>query len=302
MNILSFDVGGTTIKAGLVNKDLEIQEKFTKDTPKNEESFISLIEEIHKVRTDKCDKVSFGMPGFVDRDNYVFKYGTNMKFSIDFKKLEFFDEKKLYIENDGNLAAYSEFVLNLSDKYKNVIMLTFGTGIGGGIILEGKLYRGAGSAGELGHILVSDNQNNICNCGKTGCLESIVSARVWTEKCNELNIIDKSSELSKAYDKLGIGSIIFDKSIKLTPKELEVRENLLFYLSRGFVSIFEIFNNDIFLLGGAMADNPYDLKSLLNEYLEDNYKFEARRFPLIEISNFKSDSGLLGAAILALNE
>ena len=181
-------------------------------------------------------------------------------------------------------------------------MLTFGTGIGGGIILEGKLYRGAGSAGELGHILVSDNQNNICNCGKTGCLESIVSARVWTEKCNELNIIDKSTELSKTYDELGIGSIIFDKSIKLTPKELEVRENLLFYLSRGLVSIFEIFNNDIFLLGGAMADNPYDLKSLLNEYIEDNYKFEARRFPLIEISNFKSDSGVLGAAILALNE
>ena len=60
----------------------------------------------------------------------------------------------------------------------------------------------------------SDNQNNICNCGKTGCLESIVSARVWTEKCNELNIIDKSTELSKAYDELGIGSIIFDKSIK----------------------------------------------------------------------------------------
>ena len=76
----------------------------------------------------------------------------------------------------------------------------------------------------------------------------------------------------------------------------------MLYLSRGLVSFFEIFNNEIFVLGGSMSDKPYDLVELLNESILKNYKFKAREFPLIEISNFKSDAGILGAAILALNE
>ena len=291
MNILSFDVGGTTIKAGLVNKDLKIQEKFTKDTPKNEESFISLIEEIHKVRTDKCDKVSFGMPGFVDRDNYVFKYGTNMKFSIDFKKLEFFDEKKLYIENDGNLAAYSEFVLNLSDKYKNVIMLTFGTGIGGGIITDSKIYKGGGNAGEIGHILIKENSN----------LEDIISAKAWTSKCNDLYQQNKNSELSERFKEKKVGSLLFDQSINLEDNEKLERDEIIKYTSRGLISLFELFDNELFVIGGSMTQNPYDFLSLIKEYIKLNFEFPSRAFPEIILSKSRADAGLLGSALLALN-
>lgn len=291
MNILSFDVGGTTIKAGLVNKDLEIQEKFNKDTPKNEESFISLIEEIHKVRTDKCDKVSFGMPGFVDRDNYVFKYGTNMKFSIDFKKLEFFDEKKLYIENDGNLAAYSEFVLNLSEKYKNVIMLTFGTGIGGGIITDSKIYKGGGNAGEIGHILIKENSN----------LEDIISAKAWTSKCNDLYQQNKNSELSERFKEKKVGSLLFDQSINLEDNEKHERDEIIKYTSRGLISLFELFDNELFVIGGSMTQNPYDFLSLIKEYIKLNFEFPSRAFPEIILSKSRADAGLLGSALLALN-
>ena len=291
MNILSFDVGGTTIKAGLVNKDLEIQEKFTEDTPKNEESFISLIEEIHKVRTDKCDKVSFGMPGFVDRDNYVFKYGTNMKFSIDFKKLEFFDEKKLYIENDGNLAAYSEFVLNLSEKYKNVIMLTFGTGIGGGIITDSKIYKGGGNAGEIGHILIKENSN----------LEDIISAKAWTSKCNDLYQQNKNSELSERFKEKKVGSLLFDQSINLEDNEKLERDEIIKYTSRGLISLFELFDNELFVIGGSMTQNPYDFLSLIKEYIKLNFEFPSRAFPEIILSKSRADAGLLGSALLALN-
>ena len=291
MNILSFDVGGTTIKAGLVNKDLEIQEKFTKDTPKNEESFISLIEEIHKVRTDKCDKVSFGMPGFVDRDNYVFKYGTNMKFSIDFKKLEFFDEKKIYIENDGNLAAYSEFVLNLSNKYKNVIMLTFGTGIGGGIITDSKIYKGGGNAGEIGHILIKENSN----------LEDIISAKAWTSKCNDLYQQNKNSELSERFKEKKVGSLLFDQSINLEDNEKLERDEIIKYTSRGLISLFELFDNELFVIGGSMTQNPYDFLSLIKEYIKLNFEFPSRAFPEIILSKSRADAGLLGSALLALN-
>ena len=291
MNILSFDVGGTTIKAGLVNKDLEIQEKFTEDTPKNEESFISLIEEIHRVRTDKCDKVSFGMPGFIDRDNYIFRYGTNMKFSIDFKKLEFFNEKKIYIENDGNLAAYSEFVLNLSDKYKNVIMLTFGTGIGGGIITDSKIYKGGGNAGEIGHILIKENSN----------LEDIISAKAWTSKCNDLYQQNKNSELSERFKEKKVGSLLFDQSINLEDNEKHERDEIIKYTSRGLISLFELFDNELFVIGGSMTQNPYDFLSLIKEYIKLNFEFPSRAFPEIILSKSRADAGLLGSALLALN-
>ena len=94
MNVLALDVGGTTIKGGLVNEKLKIKEKFLEDTPKKESSFLSLIEKIHDRFSNETEQVSLGMPGFVDNDNHIFKYGTNMQFSIDFKKLELMKDKK----------------------------------------------------------------------------------------------------------------------------------------------------------------------------------------------------------------
>ncbi len=231
------------------------------------------------------------MPGFVDRDNYVFKYGTNMKFSIDFKKLEFFDEKKIYIENDGNLAAYSEFVLNLSDKYKNVIMLTFGTGIGGGIITDSKIYKGGGNAGEIGHILIKENSN----------LEDIISAKAWTSKCSDLYQQNKNSELSERFKEKKVGSLLFDQSINLEDNEKLERDEIIKYTSRGLISLFELFDNELFVIGGSMTQNPYDFLSLIKEYIKLNFEFPSRAFPEIILSKSRADAGLLGSALLALN-
>ena len=125
MNVLAFDVGGTTIKGGLVNEKLKIKEKFIVDTPKKESSFLSLIEKIHDKFSHDTDQVSLGMPGFVDNDKHIFKYGTNMQFSIDFKKLDLMKDKKIYLENDGNLAAYSEYLLHFKNNYKNLICLLY---------------------------------------------------------------------------------------------------------------------------------------------------------------------------------
>ena len=184
MKVLAFDVGGTTIKGGLVDEKLKIQEKFIEDTPKREDTFISLIEEIHDRFSDETHKVSLGMPGFVDNDNHIFKYGTNMKFSIDFKKLGFAKEKKIYLENDGNLAAYYEYLSHFKNDYKNLIMLTFGTGVGGGIIYNSEIFKGSGNAGEIGRILINEKSY----------LEDVISAKAWTKKCQELYEINKETK------------------------------------------------------------------------------------------------------------
>ena len=302
MNVLAIDVGGTSMKYGIVSDKLKIISKGVIETPSNEINFINLVNEIQEANKENFKKISIAMPGFINKKESKYLYGTNIKYEVDFKKLSNFDEENFYLDNDGNVAAYAEYIQNYQDKYSNLIMLTLGTGIGGGIVTNGNIYRGRGSAGELGHILVSDNPDEACNCGKVGCLESIVSAKKWTDQCKELSKLDSNSDLSKAFFTLGIGSILFDKSLTLTKEELEVREKILFYLSRGLVSFFEIFNNEIFVLGGSMSDNPYDLVALLNEFILKNYEFKAREFPVIEICNFKSDSGILGTSILALNE
>ena len=302
MNILSFDVGGTSIKYGIVNEHSEIKFKDSINTPSNEDSFLEIINSITSKNKMKFDKISVAMPGFIDKQNAMYLYGTNIKYKIDFKKINNFSHSNFVIDNDGNVAAYAEYHLNYRDKKTNLIMLTFGTGIGGGIINDGKLLRGNSNAGELGHILISDNIEIICNCGKNGCLEAIVSAKKWTEVCNELSLKEPDSELAILFQQRKVGSILFDEKVRLTSVQILARDRIIKYISRGLVSIFEIFNNELFILGGSMSEEAYDLVNLIQQYIHNNFEFKGRVFPDIKISNFQSDSGIIGAALLAQHE
>ena len=225
MNVLALDVGGTTIKGGLVNEKLKIKEKFIEDTPKKESSFLSLIEKIHDRFSNETEQVSLGMPGFVDNDNHIFKYGTNMQFSIDFKKLELIKDKNIYLENDGNLAAYSEYLLHFKNDYKNLIMLTFGTGIGGGIIHNSQIFKGSGNAGEIGRILINENSY----------LEDVISAKAWTKKCKELFEQNQNTQLSKIFSEEKVGSLLFDNSIDLEDHEKLARDEIIVQTSLALV-------------------------------------------------------------------
>ena len=302
MNILSFDVGGTTIKYGLVNQDFEVLSKGSIETPDNENNFLNIIDTIASKYLDKFEKISIAMPGFVSKKESKYLYGTNIKYEIDFKKLEGFEPSKFSIDNDGNVAAYAEYQLNYKNKVENLIMLTFGTGIGGGIISNGKILRGGSNAGELGHILISDDSQIQCNCGKRGCLESIVSARSWTEQCKVLSQNEPESELAIRFSEQNLGSVLFDEKIKLTSEQILSRDIIISYISRGLVSIFEIFNNELFVLGGSISSQPYSLLNLIKDNIDINFTFTARVFPEIKISKFKSDSGVIGSALLAQND
>ena len=158
MNCLSFDVGGTTIKYGVINDRYEVLLKDKIPTPKDEEQFIESISEIIQKNIENISKVSIAMPGYVNIANNKYLYGPHLQYGIDFSKLSKFSEYDFYLDNDGNVAAYCEYLLNYKTKYSNLIMLTFGTGVGGGIISEGKLLRGRGNAGEIGHMLTSNDR------------------------------------------------------------------------------------------------------------------------------------------------
>ena len=302
MNCLSFDVGGTTIKYGVINNSYEVIHKDKIPTPKDEERFIETLSEIIQKNINNISKVSVGMPGYVNVASNKYLYGPHLPFTIDFSKLSNFSDYKFYLDNDGNVAAYCEYFLNYKNKYSNLIMLTFGTGVGGGIISEGRLLRGSGNAGEVGHMLTSNDRDVEGDSGKKGSFETSVAASVWTKKCYELTNKNQDSELAKAFALKNIGSVLFDTTLNLTDKEATVRDEIIQNISNGLLSLFEIFDNEAFVLGGSMSSEPFDLIKLIQSDIKKRYKFPSRTFPEVFIASQGEDSGIIGAAVLAFDE
>jgi len=302
MNCLSFDVGGTTIKYGIINDRFEIVLKDKIPTPKDEENFIESISEIIQKNIENISKVSIAMPGYVNIANNKYLYGPHLQYGIDFSKLSNFSEYEFYLDNDGNVAAYCEYLLNYKTNYSNLIMLTFGTGVGGGIISEGKLLRGRGNAGEIGHMLTSNDRSVKGDSGKKGSFESSVAASVWTKKCSELTEKNKDSELAKKFANKNVGSILFDTTLSLTDLEATVRDEIIQNISNGLLSLFEIFDNEAFVLGGTMSSEPFDLITLIQDDIKNRYQFPSRNFPEIFIASQGEDSGIVGAAAISFDE
>ena len=302
MNCLSFDVGGTTIKYGVINDRYEVLLKDKIPTPKDEEKFIESVSEIIQKNIENISKVSIAMPGYVNIANNKYLYGPHLQYGIDFSKLSNFSEYDFYLDNDGNVAAYCEYLLNYKTNYSNLIMLTFGTGVGGGIISEGKLLRGRGNAGEIGHMLTSNDRSVKGDSGKKGSFESSVAASVWTNKCSELTEKNKDSELAKKFANKNVGSVLFDTTLSLTDLETSVRDEIIQNISNGLLSLFEIFDNEAFVLGGTMSSEPFDLITLIEEDIKNRYQFPFRNFPEIFIASQGEDSGIIGAAAISFDE
>jgi len=302
MNCLSFDVGGTTIKYGVINDRYEVLLKDKIPTPKDEEKFIESISKIIQKNIENISKVSIAMPGYVNIANNKYLYGPHLQYDIDFSKLSNFSEYEFYLDNDGNVAAYCEYLLNYKTKYSNLIMLTFGTGVGGGIVSEGKLLRGRGNAGEVGHMLTSNDRSVKGDSGKKGSFESSVAASVWTKKCLELIEKNKNSELAKKFVSKNVGSVLFDTTLSLTDLEATVRDEIIQNISNGLLSLFEIFDNEAFVLGGSMSSEPFDLITLIQDDIKNRYKFPSRNFPEILIASQGEDSGIVGAAAISFDE
>ena len=284
MNCLSFDVGGTTVKYGVIDESYKILKKDKIPTPENENDFIYSLSNIIQENLSIISKVSVAMPGYVNSANNKYLYGPHLKYDIDFSKLSNFTDYKFHLDNDGNVAAYCEYLLNYKTKYSNLIMLTFGTGVGGGIISEGRLLRGRGNAGEIGHMLTSNDREIEGDSGKKGSFESSVAASVWTKKCEELTQENQDSELAKIFATKNVGSVLFDNTLNLTNSEQAARDEIIQNISNGLLSLFEIFDNEAFILGGTMSSEPFDLIELLESDRKSRY------------------SGIIGAAALAFNE
>ena len=151
-------------------------------------------------------------------------------------------------------------------------------------------------------MLTSNDRNVEGDSGKKGSFETSVAASVWTKKCYELTEKNKDSELAEAFALKNIGSVLFDTTLNLTDKEATVRDEIIQNISNGLLSLFEIFDNEAFVLGGSMSSEPFDLIKLIQSDIKKRYKFPSRTFPEVFIASQGEDSGIIGAAALAFDD
>lgn len=292
MKILTFDIGGTFIKYGVCNEKFELIEKHKIPT-EAEKGGQRLIEKIINIIStyDNIDRIAISTAGQVDSENGIVVYSTgNIPYYTGMMVKKIIENKTsipTFVENDVNAAAMGEAMFGAGKGVDDFICLTYGTGIGGAIFLNGKLYKGASSsAGELGHIITHAGGKQ-CTCGGEGCYEAYASANVLINSVNRV-----SKEKLDAFQ-------IFEKENFEKPEIRSEIDKWIDEIIIGLINIIYTFNPPLIVLGGGIMNEDYIIDLIdrkLFPKLMDNFKDVN-----IVRSRLGNNAALLGAAYLAAN-
>ena len=284
MQALAIDVGGTKIYSAIINEKGEIISEIEKHhTPKTFDEIKSLFEAIIKRYEDEVDIIAFATCGAVNNtnDGILGSTGNIAKEypTIDFKALS---KKPVFVENDANCAAWAEHIIGASKGMPYSIMLTLGTGVGGGIILDNKLYKGKnGAAGEM-HFKMRTDKHRKCTCGSWDCFEAYASGTG----------LKKTAEEISGNPDITTYNVIGNKDCPMMKKILETWQNDIL---EGIIGLSNIFDPDVIVLSGSMAEFV-DIN-----YLEQQANKEIVTTPFkVAKATAGNYSGMIGAALLAL--
>lgn len=292
MKILTFDIGGTFIKYGICNENFKIIEKHKIPT-EAEKGGQRLIEKIISIidTYENIDRIAVSTAGQVDSEHGIVVYSTgNIPYYTGMMVKKIIENKTsipTFVENDVNAAAMGEAIFGAAKGVDNFICLTYGTGIGGAIYIDGKMYKGYGSsAGELGHIITHAGGKQ-CTCGGEGCYECYASANALIKAVNKV-----SKEKLDAFQ-------IFEKENFEKPEIRSEIDKWVDEIIIGLINIIYTFNPPLIVLGGGIMNENYIIDLIerkLFPKLMDNF-----RDVKIVRSKLGNDSALLGAAYLAAN-
>ena len=312
--VVGIDLGGTKIYAAVVDREGKILATARKKT-KAEKGFSNVVKRIAKcaekaienagLQANDIIAVGMGSPGPLDLKNGKIIETPNLKW-MDApiqKELEGLLEKPVYIENDGNAGLLGEYAYGAGKGAKDLVGLFIGTGIGGGVIIDGKLLHGYNqNAGELGHMILNPDGPK-CGCGNNGCLEAFASRLAIEREIRIAEIKGVQTSVFKGTD---------DKSSRLRSKRLAkafrdedpavtlaIRKSAM-YIGYGVASLLNIFNPKIVVLGGGVIEaigEPYI--NIVRSIAEKNVFPVAIRNVKIVAAKLKDDSAILGGAKLA---
>ncbi|SET14798.1 ROK family glucokinase [[Clostridium] polysaccharolyticum] len=307
---MGIDVGGTTVKMGLFTEEGKVLDKWEIPTRKEENgSFIlpDITESLRRkwdeksIAKEEVTGIGIGIPGPVMEDGTVLKC-VNLGWGVfnvveEVRKLTGIENVKA--GNDANVAALGEVWQGGGKGYQNIIMITLGTGVGGGVILGGKILTGSkGAAGEIGHITVNYEEQDTCGCGKKGCLEQFASATGIVKEAKRL--LKKSDKPSALRNLQHLSAkAIFDCAKEGDELSIELVEQLGKYLGLAASHIAAVVDPDAFVIGGGVSKAGEVLTSVIKKHYEKNVMFalQGKEFRLAELGN---DAGIFGSAKMVL--
>ena len=305
--VFGVDIGGTTVKLGLFDVEGNVLDKWEipTRTENGGEKILpdiadSIREKMKQIDKDFVAGVGVGSPGPVDGKGIVHRavnlgWGT---FSIK-DTLEDLLNMPVMAGNDANVAALGEMWMGGGQGYRDLVVVTLGTGVGGGIIIDGKMLTGAtGAGGEIGHIHVNDEEEEVCGCGNKGCLEQYSSATGITRLANQLLASsDKGSVLRGGEVS---AKTVFDAVKERDPLAVEVAEKFGKYLGDGLASIACVVNPEAIVIGGGVSKAGEILIDFIRPHYEKNV-FHGSRQVKFSLATLGNDAGIYGAAKLVLD-
>ena len=302
------DVGGTTVKMGLFSLDGDLLDQWeikTRTEDHGSKIVSDIAEAIQKKIIDQSLTVEdiigvgIGTPGPVDDEGVVHK-AVNLGWGV--MNLE--DELKKLVHvpvkagNDANVAALGEMWKGGGQGYHNVVLATLGTGVGGGIIVNGKILTGTtGAAGEIGHMHMVDDEPEECGCGNHGCLEQYASATGIVRLANRKLSADSSPSVLRNGE---VNSkTVFDAVKAGDQLAMEIAEEFGEYLGKGLAAIAAVCNPEVFVIGGGVSKAGPILIDYIQKYYR-KYVFHGSRDARFTLATLGNDAGIYGAAKLVL--
>ena len=318
MYTIGVDLGGTNIAIGIVNEKYEIVRKGSVPT-KPERGADPIIADMaalcRKLIAEEgltladIESVGVATPGTANNVTGVVEYANNIPFlqyPLADRLSAQLDGKKVYIENDANAAAKAEAIAGVAAGAPISVMITLGTGVGGGIIIDGKVYTGFNFAGaELGHVVIQKDGRQ-CSCGRKGCWEAYSSATGLVNITKD-HIVEARAAGKKTLMDDMIGGDLSKVSARTAFNAMKqgdevgaaVVDEYISYLSCGIVNMINIFQPNVLSIGGGVCnEGEYLMKPLLEKVWGETYTREGTPRTQILIAKLGNDAGIIGAAVL----
>ena len=311
---IGLDVGGTGIQVGAVDEEMHIIAQSSIPTRKDlpfetqvkqmTDCVLSLLDPSvnPKLTLENVHSIGAGIPGIADDDGNVINC-TNLDWKFVPLRREFqrYIDKPFYVDNDANVAALAESVAGKSAGTSSSVFITLGTGIGSGIIINGKIWKGHhGIGGELGHVIFSLD-GEPCTCGNHGCLEKYCSAtaiiRMARQAVSE-HPESKMMEIAQGDPAKIHAKTIFDAARQGDPTAKNVFDRYISYLSQAIASVINFLDPEIIILGGGVSKAGDMLLNAVREEYPKHVIFRSQPMPAVEIAALSSEAGIIGGAML----
>lgn len=310
---LGIDLGGTNIVAGVVNDDYKIVgvAKVKTNLPRSAEEIVDDMAKVAReaaaeagITMEDIEAIGVGTPGVAVAKTGTVVYSCNLGFnnvelgSMMKERLG----KDVFVENDANAAAYGEYIAGAGRGTENFIAITLGTGVGGGIIINGKIYSGSNSAGgELGHTVIVEG-GEICGCGRNGCWEAYASATALIRQTKQAMIRYPESnmwELCEGDINRASGITAFNAMRNGDAAGKMVVDRYVQYVAVGIANMINIFQPDVICIGGGVSKEGDTLTVPVRNYVEgENYARDMKNKTVIKTADLGNDAGIIGAAFL----